>query len=101
MNPLKRILIEKAGYAHGWENVRESTPEREVMYSARRKAEAHVTPTATPNVWQATFPKGPPIAELARSLPKTSHCHLSLHHPLILSAVVRCAPDSEDVHMHL
>jgi hypothetical protein len=26
MNDLERTLIEKAGYAHGWENVRESTP---------------------------------------------------------------------------
>lgn len=70
MNTLERTLIEKAGYAHGWENVRESTPERVVMYSARHKAEAQITPTATPNVWQVTFPKGPPTAELVRSLPE-------------------------------
>jgi putative restriction endonuclease len=70
MNTLERTLIEKAGYAHGWENVRESTPERVVMFSARHKAEAHITPTATPNVWQVTFPHGPPTAELARSLPE-------------------------------
>ena len=68
MNTLERTLIEKAGYAHGWENVQESTPERVVMVSARHKAEAHVTPSATPNVWQVIFPKGPPTAELARSL---------------------------------
>lgn len=70
MNTLERTLIEKAGYAHGWENVRESTPERVVMFSSRHKAEAHITPTATPNVWQVTFPQGPPTAELARSLPE-------------------------------
>ncbi len=70
MNTLERTLIEKAGYAHGWENVRESTPERVVMYSARHKAEAYVTPTDTAMVWQVTFPKGPPTAELARSLPE-------------------------------
>ncbi|MCF7786787.1 MAG: HNH endonuclease [Prosthecobacter sp.] len=70
MNTLERTLIEKAGYAHGWENVRESTPERVVMFSARHKAEAHVTPTATPMVWQVTFPKGPPTSELTRSLPE-------------------------------
>lgn len=28
MNPLERSLIEKAGYANGWENERESTAER-------------------------------------------------------------------------
>jgi putative restriction endonuclease len=70
MNTLERTLIEKAGYAHGWENVRESTPERVVMYSARHKAEAHVTPTDKAMIWQVTFPKGPPTAELARSLPQ-------------------------------
>lgn len=69
MNTLERTLIEKAGYAHGWENVRESTPVRVVMFSARHKAEAQITPTATSNVWQVTFLKGPPTAELARSLP--------------------------------
>lgn len=47
MNTFERTLIEKAGYANGWENVRESTQERVVMYSARHKAEAHVTPTDT------------------------------------------------------
>ncbi|HRH98789.1 MAG TPA: HNH endonuclease [Prosthecobacter sp.] len=70
MNTLERTLIEKAGYAHGWENVRESNPERVVMYSARHKAEAHITPTDTVNVWRVSFPKGPPTAELARSLPQ-------------------------------
>jgi putative restriction endonuclease len=70
MNTLERTLIEKAGYAHGWENVRESTPERVVMYSARHKAEAHVTPTDKVMIWQVTFPKGPPTAELSRSLPE-------------------------------
>lgn len=70
MNTLERTLIEKAGYAHGWENVRESTPEQVVMYSSRHKAEAHVTPTNTAMIWQVNFPKGPPTAELARSLPE-------------------------------
>lgn len=64
MNTLERTLIEKAGYAHGWENVKESTPERVVLFSARHKAEAHITPTATPMVWSVLFPKGPPTGEL-------------------------------------
>ena len=34
MNPLDRSLIEKAGYANGWENVRESTAERVIVFSA-------------------------------------------------------------------
>ncbi|MCX6847588.1 MAG: HNH endonuclease [Verrucomicrobia bacterium] len=69
MNSLERTLIEKAGYAHGWENVRESTVERVIMFSARHKAEAHVTPNETNLVWLVEFPKGPPTAELVRSLP--------------------------------
>jgi len=42
MNPLERSLIEKAGYANGWENVRESTAARVVLFSARHKAATHV-----------------------------------------------------------
>lgn len=68
MNLLERSLIEKAGYANGWENVRESTPERLILFSARHKAEAHVMPAATQGgAWQVAFPKGPPASELARS----------------------------------
>ena len=70
MNSLERSFVERAGYSHGWENVRESTPDRVVMFSARHKAEAHIIPTATSNVWQVAFPKGPPTAELIRSLPE-------------------------------
>lgn len=66
MNPLERSLIEKAGYANGWENVRESTAERVVMFSARHKAEAVVSPAQdSPGTWRVEFPKGPPLAELA------------------------------------
>ena len=70
MNPLERSLIEKAGYANGWENVRESTAARVVLFSARHKAEAHVTPPLVQGgPWQVTFPKGPPPTELCRTLP--------------------------------
>jgi putative restriction endonuclease len=70
MNPLERSLIEKAGYANGWENVRESTPERVVMFSARHKAEAVVSPArGGSGAWRVEFPKGPPVAELAHTFP--------------------------------
>lgn len=69
MNTLERTRIEKTGYAHGWENVRESTGDRVVLYSARHKAEAVVTPATNPEGWRVGFPKGPPVAELERSLP--------------------------------
>jgi hypothetical protein len=68
MNPLERSLIEKAGYANGWENVRESTAERVVMYSARHKAVVVVSPTGDDTAsWRVEFPEGPPTSELARS----------------------------------
>lgn len=71
MNLLELTLIEKAGYANGWENVRESTPERVVMFSARHKAEVHVLPTDDAGgPWRVEFPHGPPEAELARDLPE-------------------------------
>lgn len=70
MNPLERSLIEKAGYANGWENVRESTPERVVMFSARHKAEAVVSPAGEDTAaWRVEFPKRPLASELSRSFP--------------------------------
>lgn len=69
MNSLERALIEKAGHSNGWENVRESTSERVVMFSARHKAEAHVAAATTEaGPWQVSFPKGPPATELSRSV---------------------------------
>lgn len=70
MNTLERTLIEKAGYLDGCVHVGESMPERVVMYSARHMAEAHITPSVKPIIWQVIFPKGQPTSELARSLPE-------------------------------
>lgn len=68
MNPLERSLIEKAGYANGWENVREGTTGRVVMFSARHKAEAVVYPAADGSgAWRVDFPLGPAAGELDRS----------------------------------
>ena len=40
------------------------------LFSARHKAEAHVTPPLVQGgPWQVTFPKGPPPTELCRTLP--------------------------------
>ena len=70
MNPLERSLIEKAGYANGWENLRESTPERVILFSARHKAEAIVDPAGDSTMaWRVFFPTGPPATELSRSFP--------------------------------
>lgn len=73
MNPLERSLIEKAGYANGWENVRESTADRVIMFSARHKAEAVVTAgDGAGGAWHVELPKGPPVAELSREFPTVS-----------------------------
>ena len=61
--------MKKAGYANGWENVRESTAVRVVLFSARHEAEAIVTPLlAQGSPWLVTFPNGPPPSELCRTL---------------------------------
>ena len=71
MNVLERTLIEKAGYANGWENIRESTPDRIVLYSARHQAEASVIPASSGDeTWVVSFPKGPSSSELIRTLPE-------------------------------
>lgn len=70
MDSLERALIEKAGYGHGFENIRESSPERVVLFSARHRAEASVTRSAdTADQWHVSFQQGPPPAELVRTLP--------------------------------
>lgn len=70
MNPLERTLIEKAGYANGWENVRESTTEQVIMFSARHKAVAVISPASDgSSAWRAEFPEGPPATELAIFFP--------------------------------
>lgn len=70
MTPLERSLIEKAGYANGWENVRESSEDRVVLFSSRHKAEAVISSAPAPgSPWPVHFPKGPPPAELVRSFP--------------------------------
>lgn len=68
MNALIRSLIEKAGYANGWENVRESDAERVVLFSARHKAVAVIREAFNAaGEWQVDFPDGPLTEELDRS----------------------------------
>ena len=80
MNPLERSLIERAGYSNGWENVRISTPEHVIMFSARHKAEAHVLPSLKPGgAWRVIFPHGPQATELVRSLPEMQDSASGFH----------------------
>jgi putative restriction endonuclease len=74
MDSLERALIEKAGYGHGFENVRESTSERVVLFSARHRAQACVSrgDTGAGGGWYAAFLQGPSQTELVRTLPEIS-----------------------------
>lgn len=92
MNTLARSLIEKAGYANGWENVRSSTPEQVILYSARHRAEAHVSEVPD-GTWLVTFPKGPPKAEILQTLPELPCAEngFSVHGDDPLSTIMRRA----------
>lgn len=73
MSPLIRSLIEKAGYANGYENVRESTAERVVLFSARHRSDVRIVPSGPDSdSWRVEFASGPPAGELARSFPLSS-----------------------------
>lgn len=68
MNILERSLIEKTGYDHGWENVRDSTEQCVILYSARHPAEASVVKAG--DAWQVSFPLGLAVRELEAVLPE-------------------------------
>ena len=71
MDSLERALIEKAGYGNGFENVRESTPEQVVLFSARHPAGVRVgrRSESTPGWCVAFVPPGPWEIELQRTFP--------------------------------
>lgn len=80
MNPLERSLIEKAGYANGWENVRENSTARVVLFSSRHAAEAIVSTAETnPALWRVVFPNGPQAGELARGFSEVRQADDSFH----------------------
>lgn len=68
MNPLERASVERAGYANGWENVRESTPDCVALYSARHGAEVEIAAfDQSKGSFLLRFPSGPAPSELNRS----------------------------------
>ncbi|NDD54763.1 HNH endonuclease [bacterium] len=68
MNPLDRASVERAGYATGWENVRESTSENVFLFSARHKAEVVIRKLDDPKgAFLVCFHSGPSPVELNRS----------------------------------
>lgn len=73
MNVLERALVEKAGREHGWENVAESIEARAVLGSARHRGRATVAAGSGCDAWQVSFPDGPLVRELARSLPELAN----------------------------
>ncbi|MDD5461532.1 MAG: HNH endonuclease [Methylococcales bacterium] len=67
MNPLQRVLIEKAGHEHGFENVI-SGPDNEVLLgSARHRTQASIS--LHDDTWLLAFSSGLLSGELARSFP--------------------------------
>lgn len=68
MNPLERASVERAGYATGWENVRQSTSDCVSLYSARHKAEVEIRESdQVKGSFLVRFSAGPAPSELNRS----------------------------------
>jgi len=68
MNPLERASVERAGYANGWENVRQSTSDCVSLYSARHKAEVEIRESdQAKGLFFVRFSAGPAPSELNRS----------------------------------
>ena len=68
MNPLERASVERAGYANGWENVRESTTDCVALYSARHAADVEIgVCDPSRGSFLVRFPAGPAPSELNRS----------------------------------
>lgn len=67
MNPLERILIEKAGREHGFENVLPGQDDAVILGSARHRVRVKIT--FDNNVWLLKLPTGLLTHELKRSFP--------------------------------
>lgn len=68
MNLLERASVERAGYATGWENVRESTTDCVTLYSARHGAEVEIRESdQSKGSFLVRFHAGPAPGELNRS----------------------------------
>jgi len=67
MNPLQRVLIEKAGHEHGFENVISGPNEEVLLGSARHRTQASIS--LHDDTWLLAFSSGLLSGELARSFP--------------------------------
>ncbi len=67
MNPLQRVLIEKAGHEHGFENVISGPNEEVLLGSARHLTQASIS--LHDDTWLLAFSSGLLSGELARSFP--------------------------------
>lgn len=68
MNPLERILIEKAGREHGFENVLPDQDDAVLLGSARHRVQVKII--ADNSVWLLKLPVGLLTHELERSFPR-------------------------------
>jgi putative restriction endonuclease len=71
MNPLQRVLIEKAGHEHGFENVISGTNNEVLLGSARHRTQASIS--LHNDTWLLAFSSGLLSSELARSFPNVPH----------------------------
>jgi putative restriction endonuclease len=67
MNPLQRVLIEKAGHEHGFENVISGPNDEVLLGSARHRTQASIS--LHDDTWLLAFSSGLLSGELARSFP--------------------------------
>ena len=67
MNPLQRVLIEKAGHEHGFENVISGPNDEVLLGSARHRTQANIS--LHDDTWLLAFSSGLLSGELARSFP--------------------------------
>ena len=72
MNPLERVLIEKAGQENGWEYIVDTNDAGVRLASARHAAQATIRKAETDTPWEITIPGDLVNKELKRSFPETN-----------------------------
>jgi hypothetical protein len=94
MNHLERASVERAGYANGWENVRESTTDCVALYSARHGAEAKIRESdQSKGSFLLRFSSGPAPSELNRSFMQRADGAYEASNELELRHILRRAAE--------
>jgi putative restriction endonuclease len=94
MNPLERASVERAGYANGWENVRESTTDCVALYSARHAADVEIAASdQLKGSFLVRFPAGPAPSELNRTFAQRADGAYEVSGELELRNILRRAAE--------